>query len=211
MRIFVCSLMMAAVFGCSMKDDPKPAVAEKSDEQQTDNQPKGRSPGGMAGLVLPGDDDVRGAGNGGQNQTPQPAPPQPNPGNAGKAIPEDQARFLEWPKAKQDRPGLEVVDDTPQGGDYLTFLGSAFVTLRSRPQVLNFQHQLDIMAAGNEGGNPVSLKEYQDLARQLKIDFNKQPAYRYYGYNTKTGKLVMLEDKIEKKRIYEEKGIPYED
>lgn len=127
-----------------------------------------------------------------------------------KTIPEIEARLVEWPKAKQQMPGLEVVENKVQGGDPISVAASAYVSLSSRAESLNFQHQLNIMKEINEG-RPISFKQFQDLARQCRIKFQNQPAYRYYGYDSKTGGLVVLEDKIEKKRIYEEKGIPWDE
>ncbi len=191
MRMFVFSLLATAMLGCGVKEDASNQNAAK---------PKGRSPGGLPGMVLPDQDD---APVGGGNQA------QPAPAN-NKTIPDVEARLVEWPKAKQETPGLEVVDNKAQGGDPLSFAASAYVTLASRAEVTNFKHNLDIMKAANED-RPVSFQQFKDLAKQCRIQFQNQPAYRYYGYDTQTGDIVVLEDKAEKKRIYKEKGIPYEE
>jgi hypothetical protein len=188
-----------------VKDDPKPATAENTDKQQTENQ--GRTPGGGASsLFLPIDEDRRPVG----NTAPQQQPAQSAPIVNTRTIPDVEARLVEWPQAKQQMPGLEVVENKVEGNDPISIAASAYVSLSSRAESLNFQHQLNIMKEINEG-RPVSFKEFQDLARQMKIQFKNQPAYRYYCYDTKTGGIVVLEDKIEKKRIYEEKGIPYDE
>lgn len=200
MRILLCSLLAAGVFGCSMKDDPKPATAEKQDDQQ--NQAKKGPGGGLPSAFLPIEDDRKPTGNGGKNQA------QPAPAANDKAIPDVEARLVEWPKAKEKMPSLEVVENKVQGNDPISVAASAYVSLSSKAESLNFQHQLNIMKEINEG-RPISFQEFQNLAKQMRIQFKNQPAYRYYGYDTKTGGIVVLEDKAEKKRIYEEKGIPW--
>ena len=127
-----------------------------------------------------------------------------------KTIPEVEARLVEWPKAKQQIPGLEVVENKVEGSDPISVAASAYVSLAAKAEVNNFKHNLDIAVAANEG-RPLSFKEFQELARQCRIQFQNQPAYRYYGYDTKTGGIVVLEDKIEKKRIYDAKGIPWDE
>ncbi len=155
-------------------------------------------------MVLPDQEDSRPVGNGNQNP-----PPQPSPANANR-IPEVEARLVEWPKAKQQNPNLEVVENKVTGGDPISIAASAYVSLASKRSRLNFQHQLNLLKEINEG-NPPTFKQFTDLANQLRIQFQNQPPYRYYGYDTQTGGIVVLEDKAEKKRIYKEKGIPYED
>ena len=46
--------------------------------------------------------------------------------------------------------------------------------------------------------------------KQLKVEVASLPPWQMYGYDAKTGGLVLLEDKGEKIRLYKANNIPIE-
>jgi hypothetical protein len=204
MRILLCSLLAAGVFGCSMKEDEKPAVAEKNEGQEK----KGQG-GGAASLFLPIDGDQKPAGSG-QSQ------PQPAPAIDPKAIFDVESRIVEWPKYGQENPNVVVADTDVEGWDPYSAAASAYVNIPARVEALTgeynsrLQSQLDAI----EGGKDPKPQTFQQFVKEFPKSggkFKHQRPYRLYGYNPQTGKVVILEDKAMKKRIYEEKGIPWDE
>ncbi len=208
MRIVLCSLLAAGVFGCSMKDDPAPATAQKGDAQQT--QEKKGPGGGVSSMFLPVEDDRQPAGNGGQTQ-PQPAPVV-NP----KAIPDVESRIVEWPKHGQENPNVVLADTKVEGWDPYSAAASAYVNMAARLEtdVAGYNSRLQSQIDALEGGGDAKPQSFEQFVKEFPKTggkFKNQPPYRLYGYNPQTGKVVVLEDKAEKKRIYEEKGIPWDE
>ena len=110
----------------------------------------------------------------------------------------DANEFLKNPK-------VIVVENKVSGSDPFTIAASAYVSATSRASAANFKRQLDIIKATN--GRYPTYGEYMQLATQLRIEFAMLPPYQMYGYDPETGGLVVLEDKAEKIRRYEERGI----
>ncbi len=172
MRILVCSLLIAGVFGCSMEDAPKPAVAQKDKSQPDPGQPKRRSPGGMAGLVA-GDFDAQPVGNGGQNQTPAPAPVTNT-----KTIPQVESRIVEWPKYGQEHPEVVAVDTKVDGWDPYSTAASAYVNIPARVEALaggynaKLQSQLNALEGGGDP-KPLSYEEFAEGFCQFRSEIPK--------------------------------------
>ena len=144
----------------------------------------------------------------GHEQSPsQTTPTQTTPSTS--SIPKEDGRLVDMQAEQAKNPDLVVVDGKIKGSDPISAAGSAYVSMTSGVQAQNMQHNVRIMQA--EKGRPLTFDEFQGLAKQLNIQFNKMPPYRMFGYDSKTGEVVVLEDKAMKKKIYEEKGIPWDE
>lgn len=210
MRIILSGLLVLAIFGCTkVKNDNEP-VAENSDNQQDNETPKRRSPGGVAGLVLPGDEDTRPAGNGGQNNSAP--PPQTNQ----QTIPNVEPKIVEWPKYGQEHPNVVPVDGKVEGFDPYSSAASAYVNIPARIEGMaagynaKLQSQIDALDGGKDP-QPMSYQAFVNDYKKSGRRFKATRPYRLYGYNPKTGNVVLLEDKAMKARIYKEKGIPLDE
>ena len=201
-RLWVC-LVAVGLFGC---DDFDKAM---------DGPPREKlaAPGGMA---TGGDiSDVANAGRPAPAADPQPAanpvaapeqpPAQPNPSIIGRTT----RTIVDLAEAKKN-PKIVEIDNKVTGSDPLTASFSAYVSATSRATALNFKHQMDILKATNDDKYP-TFKEAEKLMKQLNLELTALPAYQMYGYDAKTGGIVVLEDKAEKIRLYKLNNIPLDD
>ena len=117
--------------------------------------------------------------------------------------------IVDLAEAKKN-PKIVEVDNKVTGSDPLTVSFNAYVSATSRATVLNFKHQMDILKEINDGKYP-TFKEAQKLMKQLNLDLAALPPYQLYGYDAKTGGIVVLEDKAEKIRLYKLNRIPLEE
>jgi hypothetical protein len=207
-RLWVC-LAAAALFGC---DDFQKAMDGPGRENVV--APTGIASGGDISAV-------QGAASGGAATPPAntpPVAPAANPGAAAAAPPTQPSgsiigkttgKIVDLAEAKKN-PKLVEVDNKITGSDPLTVSFNAYVSVTSRATALNFKHQMDILKATNDDKYP-TFKEAEKLMKQLGLALNELPPYQLYGYDAKTGGLVVLEDKAEKIRLYKERNIPIED
>ena len=177
------------------------------------------APGGMA---AGGDiSDVANAGRAAPAVNPQPAanpqpavnpavaPEQPPAKPSGSILGKTTSKIVDLAEAKKN-PKIVEVDNKITGSDPLTASFGAYVSITSRASALSFKHQMDIMKASNDDKYP-TFKEAEKLMKQLHIELTALPPYQLYGYDTKTGGIVVLEDKAEKIRLYKLNNIPLED
>lgn len=174
------------------------------------------APGGIASS---GDiSSVQNATGGGSTASPPTAqpgnPPAGQPAEAakpnGSIIGKREGKIVDLAEAKKD-PKIVEISSKVTGDDPLTASFNAYVSITSQASVLNFKHQMDILKAADDRSQYPSYKEAMQLMKQLKIEVASQPPWQLYGYDAKTGGLVLLENKAEKIRIYKEKGIPIEE
>lgn len=92
--------------------------------------------------------------------------------------------------AKQ--PNLRVVENKITGNDPLSVAASAYVTQRGRVAMLNLQNSMKMFKAMN--GKPPTFKEFEKMMREHNVELSVLPARRLYGYDPKTGGIVILED-----------------
>ena len=140
---------------------------------------------------------------------PAAAPAQPAPQPAGPILGRTTKKIVDLAEAKKN-PKIVEVDTKVTGSDPLTVSFYAYVSITSRASVLNFKHQMDILKAINDDKYP-SFKEAEKLMKQFNIDLAAVPAYQLYGYDAKTGGIVLLEDKAEKIRLYKLNSIPLDE
>jgi hypothetical protein len=92
--------------------------------------------------------------------------------------------------AKQ--PNLRVVENKIKGNDPLSVAASAYVTQRGRVAMLNLQNSMKMFKAMN--GKPPTFKEFQEMLKQHNVELSVLPPNRLYGYDPKTGGIVIMED-----------------
>ena len=137
------------------------------------------------------------------------APEQPPAKPSGSIIGKTTSKIVDLAEAKKN-PKIVEIDNKVTGSDPLTASFSAYVSITSRASALNFKHQMDILKATNDDKYP-TFKEAEKLMKQLHLELSALPPYQLYGYDAKTGGIVVLEDKAEKIRLYKLNGIPLED
>ncbi len=105
-------------------------------------------------------------------------------------------------------PNIVVVENRLQGNDPLTVAASAYVSMASRASTFGFQRALQLFKATN-GRNP-TYREFVQMMKENRVEFAALPPYQMYGYDAKTGGIVILEDKAKKIELYKKHGIPIE-
>lgn len=95
-------------------------------------------------------------------------------------------------KAQAENPKLVEVENKITGTDPLTTSLQGYIAISSRANVLNFQHQVNLMKAA-EDRNP-TYDEIMTLIKQTKMEFNALPDYQTYAYDQQAGKFTILED-----------------
>ena len=92
----------------------------------------------------------------------------------------------------EKQPNLRVVENKIKGNDPLSVAASAYVTQRGRVAMLNLQNSMKMFKAMN--GKPPTFKEFQEMLKQHNVELSVLPPNRLYGYDPKTGGIVILED-----------------
>lgn len=92
--------------------------------------------------------------------------------------------------AKQ--PNFKVVENKIKGNDPLSVAASAYVTQRGRVAMLNLQNSMKMFKAMN--GKPPTFKEFQEMLEKHNVELSVLPPNRLYGYDPKTGGIVILEN-----------------
>lgn len=99
---------------------------------------------------------------------------------------------VDMQQAMQENPKLVEVENKVTGSDPLTTSLEAYIAISSRANVLNFQHQLNILKAVED--RHLTYQEVMDLIKQTKMEFNALPDYQTYAYDGKQGRFTILED-----------------
>jgi len=110
---------------------------------------------------------------------------------------------VDMQKAMAENPKLIEVENKVNASDPLTASLQGYIAISSRANVLNFQHQVNIMKAA-EDRNP-TYQEIMDLIKQSNMEFNALPDYQTYAYDEKEGRFTILEDP-DAKAAFEEKA-----
>jgi len=189
--VFVTAISLC---GC---EDSMPAP---SGERQPANVPGIAPVGGLSELQQPESD-----------PTPPPVvqpsatqPAAPKQGIIGKTT----AKIVNAREATQN-PKVVEVENKITGSDPITIAATAYVALSSKASALNFKNALNLHKATNDK-NP-TYDEFLKLKDQYRVEFAMLPPYQMYGYDETTGGIVILEDKAEKIRRYNDAGIPLDE
>lgn len=201
MRSMWCCLAIIGIFGCD-------------DFNQALNEPGRATVTTPTGVASSGDVTSVQNATGGGNAAPTASAPAANtPAQTeppkGSIIGKTTSKIVDLAEAKKN-PKVVEVDNKANGSDPLTVTFNAYVSITSRASVLNFKHQMDILKEDNNGKYP-TFKEAEKLMKQLNIQLAELPPYQLYGYDAKTGGIVLLEDKGEKIRLYKLNNIPLEE
>ena len=87
---------------------------------------------------------------------------------------------------------LKVVENKISGNGPLSVAASAYVTQRGRVAMMSLQNSMKMFKAMN--GKPPTFKEFQEMMKQHNVELSVLPPKRLYGYDPKTGGIVILED-----------------
>ena len=128
----------------------------------------------------------------------------------GSILGKTDGKIVDLVEAKKN-PKIVEIDGKIVGNDPLTASFNSYVSITSKASVLNFKHQMDIMKEINGGKDYPPFKEAMQLMKQMNVQVASQPPWQMYGYDAKTGGLVLLEDKGEKIRLYKVNNIPIEE
>lgn len=142
------------------------------------------------------------------DQAPDAAPPEQaaqKPENV--PITKREARLVDKQKALAENPDLIEVENKINASDPLTAVAQSYFTLGSRAHVAAMQHNLRIQKEID--GRWPTFEEFQQSLKQNNVKLSGLYAYQMYAYDQTTGGLTILEDRAEKKRIYEEAGRDY--
>jgi hypothetical protein len=90
------------------------------------------------------------------------------------------------------QPNLKVVENKIAGNDPLSVAASAYVTQRGRVAMMSLQNSMKMFKAMN--GKPPTFKEFQEMMKQHNVELSVLPPKRLYGYDPKTGGIVILEN-----------------
>lgn len=208
MQKFGMCLVFVGLIGC---DDFDKALNEPG--RQTVSAPAGIASGSDVSAVQ---NATSGGSAAAPAVNPQPAAPDANTAGAAPAQPtgsiigKTTGKIVDLAEAKKN-PKIVEVENKVTGSDPLTVTFNAYVSITSRASVLNFKHQMDILKETNGGNQYPPYKEAMQLMKQMKIEPAALPPYQLYGYDTKTGGLVLLEDKAEKIRLYKQQNIPLDE
>lgn len=101
-------------------------------------------------------------------------------------------QVVEKRQAMADNPQLVEVENKVNAADPLTASLQGYIAISSRANVLNFQHQVNLMKAA-EDRNP-TYQEILDLIKQTRMEFNALPVYQTYAYDEQNGVFTILED-----------------
>ncbi len=220
MKRFSC-LMVLMLAGC-LEATPKPAgesapavtsatpAAQPATPATATPAPAGGNivmPGGPGGGVVTGDlgSLAAPAAPATNNATPTPVAPVDPKAALGK----QPAKLVDLNEAKKN-PKIVVVTGKIMADDPLNAAMQAYFSIPARAQIANFQNQLRISKELNDG-KPLNHGQFMELVQQLRIEFLPLPPWQMLGYDSKTGDIVVLEDKGEKIRLFKEKNIPIED
>ncbi len=143
-----------------------------------------------------------------------PASPSANAPAANHADPKQgfdtqPANLMDLAEALKN-PKIVIVTGKITGADPLTASAQAYFSVPAKAQIANFQNQVRITKAIYDD-KPLTHSQLMELIRQLRIEFLPLPPWQFLGYDSKTGDMVVLEDKAEKIRRFKERDIPIED
>ncbi len=123
---------------------------------------------------------------------------------------------LEWKivdrnKALAENPKLVEVENDTNASDPVSAIMQASRSLTSQFNKISMEHNAKLQSFVNatEGGEdpkPISFEEFNSAAKLNSNNVKGLYKWQAYAYNETTGKVTILEDREEKRRIYEESG-----
>lgn len=187
--------LLTLVVGCQDFDDAlntdrapvNPPGIVTEDVDTAANDASGAAGEGTAGTTADGDATDPPAGEGAA-------------GDDGKGIiGKTTNHVVDMHKAMEENPELQIVENRIEGSDPITQATSAYVSLRSKPQMLAFQSQIKTEMALNQ--RPPTYEELQKMMKTHGVQFAMLYPWQMYGYDEKTGKIVILADPAKEAEI----------
>ncbi|MCA9088403.1 MAG: hypothetical protein KDA90_07170 [Planctomycetaceae bacterium] len=116
-------------------------------------------------------------------------------------------KLVDKRKSLQDNPALVEVKNTTNASDPWTAAAQSYFTIGSKTSLLALQHGIELHKAQFE--KPPTFAEFETMYRQAGVQFKGLYPWQVYAYDDEQGTVCILEDRAEKKRMHEEKGVPY--
>jgi hypothetical protein len=117
-------------------------------------------------------------------------------------------KVVDAKKALAENPNLVVVERGDLGNNYFSQIANARVMVAAQISKLNVQHAMDLHQA--EHGKYPTYEEFMGIMKRDGYRLTEVYAWQTYGYNEDDGSMVLFTDEALKKKIYEEKGLDYE-
>ena len=115
------------------------------------------------------------------------------------------ARLVNLAEATRN-PKIVVVENKVNPADPLGSVVTRYFDAAARVSTLGLQQAVKAHHALN--GRYPTVEEFQRMIQQHRVKLAPLPPYQMYAYDEKTGGIVIVEDKAEKIRLYEQNGIP---
>jgi hypothetical protein len=123
---------------------------------------------------------------------------------------------LEWKivdrnKALAENPKLVEVENDTNASDPVSAIMQASRSAISRINKISMEHNATLQSFVNatesgEDPKPISFEEFNAAAKLNSNNVKGLYRWQAYAYSETTGKVTILEDREEKRRIYEESG-----
>ncbi|MCA8986820.1 MAG: hypothetical protein KDA78_04225 [Planctomycetaceae bacterium] len=127
---------------------------------------------------------------------------EPEPEKRPNLVKRKTTEIVDKNKILTERPDLIEVQNSVTGSDPLTTSLTGYIAASSRVNVMNMQHQIDLMRA-SEDRNP-TYQELMDMMRESRMELNALPDYQMYAYDDQSGKFLILEDPVAKKEFQDQ-------
>lgn len=137
------------------------------------------------------------------------APPQP------QGFSELEWKLVERNRALAENPELVEVENHTQAKDPLTAVTQSYFSGTSKLNATAIEYNAKLQSfIDAEGAQEPKPPSFEHLNQQMQQNSNMVKGlkpWQAYAYDELTGKVTILEDRAEKKRLYEERGLKYED
>jgi hypothetical protein len=107
---------------------------------------------------------------------------------------------------QRDHPDWVVENPEVEGNDPLTQTGTAYDALTHQAAQLSWTHWLAIHKVSNDDRLP-TFAEVERYVQQESNGLPKVRPYRHWVYDPATGELFLMLDKVERNKIWKERGI----
>jgi hypothetical protein len=137
----------------------------------------------------------------------QPAPPPENPAKQSlnqRTI----TTIVDAQKALAENPKLIVKEKNEfKATDPITYVSKGYFAGVSTATISALKHEIELMKAMDEKNQYPSFEVFQDVLKRNRVTLNGLYRWQVYGYDSKDGAIVILEDPDKKKAEYEKAGL----
>ena len=118
------------------------------------------------------------------------------------------SKIVDAKKALAENPDLVIVEGGDLGNNYFTQIANARVMIAAQLSKHNLKHAMDLHQA--QHGKYPTYDEFVAIVKRDGYKMTEVFAWQMYGYNEDDGSVVLFTDEALKKKIYDEKGLDYE-